>query len=81
MDLSLASHRDGEAFTDRGEAKMMGGDFEGRIADFDQSLQRQPNCARALRRRGEAKMMLRDFEETFDDFSKALKRNPTMPWH
>ena len=62
----------------RGSHLMIGRDFDGAIADFNQVLARKPDNAAALANRGRCWYEKGDFDKALADFNAALAINPTQ---
>lgn len=60
----------------RGIRKVKRGDFAGAIADFNQSLQANPQLAPAYLMRGNARWKLGDISGAINDYTKAIAQNP-----
>jgi tetratricopeptide (TPR) repeat protein len=64
------------SFNRRGQLKAEAGNDQEAINDFNEAVQADPNCWRALHNRGVLTAQAGEFEKAFDDFSRTIKLNP-----
>jgi tetratricopeptide (TPR) repeat protein len=64
------------AYFFRGNIRDRYQDYPGALADFNKSLQRNPDNVLALNNRGIVRGIMNDFEGAVKDFSQAMKLNP-----
>ncbi len=64
---------DGEAYRNRGSAKIELGDFASAVSDFDQAIELAPNDAKAYYYRGTLKERSGDLTAAISDYDKAIK--------
>lgn len=65
------------AYTNRGDARYVLGDFEGALEDYTQALRINPSLATAHVKRGAARGEMGDMQGALEDYNLALKLNPS----
>lgn len=76
--VALGADADANAFTARGQARLLAGQDEGALADFEEALHWQPNHARARYGQGLAQQRLGREEEGGRNMARALKALPAQ---
>jgi tetratricopeptide (TPR) repeat protein len=64
------------AYTNRGSALDLNGDYKAAIADFDSALDAEPDYAPAFNNRGSAHLSLREYDHALADFDQAIHISP-----
>jgi len=65
-----------EAYTNRGGAKNVKGDYDGAIKDCTEAIRLKPDCAKAYNNRGNAKTAKGDYDGAIKDYTEAIRLNP-----
>lgn len=60
----------------KGQSKLVAGDFQGAIADLNKAIQQDPDESRAYFLRGRARSSLGDFPGAIEDYDKAIGLEP-----
>jgi tetratricopeptide (TPR) repeat protein len=66
----------GDAYKDRGFAKIYLADLNGALADLNKAIELNPKQEETYYNRGIVKTKLKDFKASIDDYSKAIELNP-----
>jgi tetratricopeptide (TPR) repeat protein len=77
--LPLSAQTTAKKWFDSAEGKILHGDYDGAIADYDQAIALDPKDARAYINRGAAKKGKGDFDSAIADFDKAMALIPKYP--
>jgi len=75
-DLIAQNRANSKTFVERGNAYLNKGDDDRAIADYDNAISLDPDCAEAYGRRGDAHFNQREYERAIADYDAALRRDP-----